>query len=633
MMRSLNRQQQEAVLFHRKWCKDAIIALKKGNPMPQYMVFLSGPGGVGKSHVIKLVHFETMHLLRPLSHHFEPEELPLLLTAFTGTAAFGIEGMTIHSALGLNAGPAAKRQYQPAGSEKLNTLRSRLGKLGLIVIDESSMVGSDLLYHIHRRLEDIMGKNDSDSRFGGVSILAVGDLFQLQPVQQKYIFDSPSDSYAKLHGSLWEESFQLIELTESMRQRGDQLFADILMRIRTGTHTPADLVILQSRVVSRSDPEYPADAMHVFRTNQQVDSHNKNRLAQLNTHVFKIKAIDKKKDVKTGMVDVQISTKPSDTGGLREEVSVAVGARVMITVNIDVSDGLANGVCGTVTDIDHTDDNVHVILVKFDSERVGIKAASVSQYRRSHPGSIPIKRIDVQFFVGNGRASLEAKRTQFPLTLSWGSTIHKVQGKTMDKIVVSMEDKGGFRPGQAYVAFSRVKTLQGLYLLGFDAKSIKVSPAVNKEMERLRGKLVPSIITEPSYHEETLNVQLLNVRSCVEHYEDIKADSKLYQADILCLQETFLKLGQQHAIETLFPACWSERADRPVSLGERGGLLTVVKENLRPRRFYISVGSFEILALSIVKHAVKVNIVSVYRAPSLPLRFPRKHEKSDCKIA
>ena len=194
MMRSLNNQQLQVVRIHRKWCKDTIIALKRDLPSPVYRIFLSGPGGVGKSHIIKLVCYETMKLLKVLSGHFEPDELPILLTAFTGTAAFGIEGMTVHSALGLSCGPNNKAQYQPPSSDRLNTLRSRLGKLKLLVIDEVSMVGADLLYHIHRRLQDITGKSD---RFGGISILAVGDLFQLQPVGQNHVFGLPSDRLAK----------------------------------------------------------------------------------------------------------------------------------------------------------------------------------------------------------------------------------------------------------------------------------------------------------------------------------------------------------------------------------------------------------------------------------------------------
>ena len=137
-------------------------------------------------------------------------------------------------------------------------------------------------------------------------------------------------------------------------------------------------------------------------------------------------AIDKKKDVQTGLLDVVISSKPSESGELWEIVYAAVGARTMITVNIDVSDGLANGVCGTVVGACTTGETVHTIFVEFDSDRVGKQAIASSQYKSRYPKAVPITRQDVQFHTGHGRHSVEAKRTQFPLTQAWGCTIHKV---------------------------------------------------------------------------------------------------------------------------------------------------------------------------------------------------------------
>ncbi|KAI8492052.1 hypothetical protein Bbelb_304250 [Branchiostoma belcheri] len=392
MMRSLNHQQMEVIKFHRKWCKDTILALKQHQPIPQYTVFLSGPGGVGKSHVIKLVQHETVRLLKPLyGAYFDPNDLLVLLTAFTGTAAFGINGMTLHSAFSLSCGRNRGKDYQPLSSDKLNTLRSRLGKLKLLIVDEVSMVGADLLYHIHRRLQDISGNPDPDTRFGGVSILAVGDLFQLQPVGQNHVFALPSDSYAKLHGSLWEENFRLMELTESMRQKEDQNFANLLTRVRTASCTEEDINLLKSRVITRTDPSYPSEALHVFKTNKEVDKHNAKHLTTLSSKVFDIKAIDSKKDLLTGLTNVAMPTKPSDTSNLREVVSVAVGARVMVTVNIDVADGLVNGTIATVVGIDSTGPYVHTILVKFDSDRVGKQAIAESQYKQAYPGAVPSK--------------------------------------------------------------------------------------------------------------------------------------------------------------------------------------------------------------------------------------------------
>ena len=100
------------------------------------------------------------------------------------------------------------------------------------------------------------------------------------------------------------------------------------------------------------------------------------------------------------------------------------------------------------------------ILVKFDNSTVGRKSIQTSHYRSTHPHAVPLAKYEVVFFAKGKRGS-EITRLQFPLTLAWATTIHKVQGLTLDEIVVDM--KGGrFSPGQAYVAFSRVKTLEGL---------------------------------------------------------------------------------------------------------------------------------------------------------------------------
>ncbi|XP_078619175.1 uncharacterized protein LOC144886422 [Branchiostoma floridae x Branchiostoma japonicum] len=416
MMRSLNSKQMEVLRFHRKWCKDTIIALKHGQPAPQYTAFLSGPGGVGKSHIIKLVHHETLRLLTPLSgRYFDPNDLPVILTAYTGTAAFGINGMTLHSAFSLSCGLKKNKDYQPLSSDKLNTLRSRLGKLKLLIVDEVSMVGADLLYHLHRRLQDICGSSNPDSRFGGVSILAVGDLFQLQPVRQNHVFSLPSDNYAKLHGSLWEENFRMVELTESMRQKEDQDFANLLMRVRDATCTEEDINVLKSRVICKTDPSYPSEALHVFRTNKEVDEHNMSHLNKLSNMVFHIKAIDSKKDILTNTTTVAIPPKQS---GLREILSIATGSRVMVTTNIDVSDGLVNGSLGTVIAIDNTGLEVHTILVRFDSDNAGKQTISNSQYKQTYPDAVPIKKQTVQFSINTNGQSVQAQRTQFPLSLS-----------------------------------------------------------------------------------------------------------------------------------------------------------------------------------------------------------------------
>lgn len=173
-MRVLNERQMKIGKFHKRWCKQVIV-MKHGKSVKPYRIFLSGPGGVDKSHVIKLIHSDTIKLLK-LSGAIEPYHVCVLLTAPTGVAAFNIGGVTLHSALLLGCNKF--QGYKPLTTDKLNTLRSRLMSLQLLIIDEVSMVGSNMLLEIHKRLQEIKGAS-ADETFGEVSVLAVGDLYQL----------------------------------------------------------------------------------------------------------------------------------------------------------------------------------------------------------------------------------------------------------------------------------------------------------------------------------------------------------------------------------------------------------------------------------------------------------------------
>ena len=432
--------------------------MKKGEAIKPYRVFVSGPGGVGKSYVISLIRRDAIKLLL-LSGQVEPEDVVVLLTAPTGVAAFNIQGMTIHSVLLLTS----KFSSQPLTQDKLNTLRIKLSNLQLLIIDEVSMVGSNMLLQIHKRLQQLKGKGD-DTTFGDISILAVGNLYQLRPVAQPHVFAEVGDAYAQLHksGSLWIDEFKMIELDEIMRQRDDSQFAQFLCRMRTATCTDEDIKVLESRIITDNHPGYPHDALHVYARNAHVDDQNKLKLKELapEQHVV-IKAIDNTKDKHTQLLNLKPSDNKADTG-LVSELHLAVGAKVILTVNVDVSDGLVNGARGTIEDIIKTGSEVTVVLVKFDHSRVGVTAIAQSQYRSQYPETVPISRHEAVFFIGKNEAA-EASRRQFPLMLAWATTIHKVQGLTMDQIVDMKKVK--FDAGQAYVAFSRVKTLQGLLIL------------------------------------------------------------------------------------------------------------------------------------------------------------------------
>ena len=141
----------------------------------------------------------------------------------------------------------------------------------------------------------------------------------------------------------------------------------------------------------------------------------------------------------------------------------------MITTNIDVTDGLSNGAMGTVTNvvIDQTTGKMSVILVAFDSEHVGQETRYTSVYNSINQNAVPIHQTQATFPV-HKKTSFQATRTQLPLTLAWAVTIHKCKGLALSEIVIDMTcAKGKFKPGEAYVAFRRVKTLDKLHIINY----------------------------------------------------------------------------------------------------------------------------------------------------------------------
>ena len=251
-----------------------------------------------------------------------------------------------------------------------------------------------------------------------------------------------------------------------MRQKNDKQFAEALNRIRTSNHTEEDVQLIKSREIDISSSSYPLFALHIFAFNRDVNSHNLAMLDQLIGPVITIVAIDSKTDQQTGRIDTIVFDEKKKPGGMLQELKVAVGARVMMTTNVNTADGLVKSASGTVTGFipdppDPSDDNFvryrpKYILVHFDEERVGeslrTKLRGIVPDRVSTP--VSVHEVNVK------HRKVSAKRTQFPLTLAWAVTIHKAQGRTVEQLVVST--KGTFKAGQMYTALSRLKTQNGL---------------------------------------------------------------------------------------------------------------------------------------------------------------------------
>jgi len=164
----------------------------------------------------------------------------------------------------------------------------------VIFIDEISMVGSSMFNFLNLRLQQIMGTNEP---FGGINVVTVGDLFQLKPVFDKWIFENSQSCHNEFATNVWTECFSLFELTEIMRQKDDKEFAQLLDRLREGNHSENDISILKQRLLNVSLNKiivhiYTNNCTHLFTTNASVDAHNNALYTLSRTDKAQIKAVD-----------------------------------------------------------------------------------------------------------------------------------------------------------------------------------------------------------------------------------------------------------------------------------------------------------------------------------------------------
>ena len=305
---------------------------------------------------------------------------------------------------------------------------------------------------------------------------------------------------------------------------------------------------------------------------------------------------------------------PALTGGLVKKLCLAVGARIMITKNIDVKDGLTNGTQGTVIqfypETFENNNQIIAILVQCDSTSSGAQTRQkYRQLARKYPNAVPIFRDEVRISISS-RGGNYVSRLQFPLRLAWACTIHKTQGMTLEKAVVSL--KGRFFQGQCYVALSRVSSLAGLFITHFDEEKIKASPKTIKAMHDMNRNALQIVfnplIQRPS---NLLSISMLNVRSLTRHFEDICTTNVFNLVDIICFTETWLKSEETPIIfgKTQF------RRDR--SHKRSGGVLMYVCNNLQPIQMnnYCD-KNIELINVKLMNFRKTLNIILVYVAVS-----------------
>ncbi|XP_029957163.1 uncharacterized protein LOC115395673 [Salarias fasciatus] len=516
LVRSLNETQQAVFYQVRQWCLQKV----RGENPPPLHVFLTGGAGSGKTHLIRAIQYEAGRLLSTLCD--QPDEICVLLTAPTGIAAYNLNAATIHHTLSI--GKQCSLPYIPLGEDKLNSLRAKFRHLQILVIDEISMVDHLLLAYVHGRLRQIKQTGDF-SPFGNVSVIAVGDFYQLPPVKGKPLYSS------QVGVDLWCH-FSVVQLTTVVRQK-DSVFAELLNRLRVRSR---DTPMLESdvHILKSCETGEESSALHIFPTNRKVNEHNLKQLCRTCPDPVTIEAQDFMNNRSTGKLELMAGHHSAalDTS-LEETLSLGPDARVMLCKNVDVEDGLVNGACGTVTHIQlrQGDNFPQTVYVKFDDEKIG------SQRRKKRSHAAVACRLSTAIDPVEEKATKRGGlRRQFPLKLAWACTVHKVQGLTVDRAVVCLEKV--FAPGQAYVALSRVRDLSGLIIMNFKEKSIYCKDTIKEALDMMPPFLIEQ--PRPSLDTPTLSVYLMNVQNLSRHLVDLVSCTQHLQPTCIAVTETWL---------------------------------------------------------------------------------------------
>ena len=391
-------------------------------------IFLTGKAGTGKTTFLRRLKQEC------------PKQMAVV--APTGVAAINAEGVTIHSLFQLPPQlflPTPEARKQLFSEMQMRGQKQRvLRNLELLVIDEVSMVRSDLLDTIDAVLRHI--KHQPNYPFGGVQVLVIGDLFQLSPVAREEEWRLLQDYYRGPYFFQAHVFLRLnpvyIELDHVFRQTNID-FVELLNEVRNNTLTPQSLQMLNTRYLPDFKVDDQAEHYIVLSThNRKVDAINQCEMDALPSKVYQYSATIK-------------DTFPESMFPMDEVLTLKLGARVMFTKNDSSAEKrYYNGKLGIVSHL--TDKTITVICE--GEEPIDVHRETWENIRyASEVGSEVVQPEVIGTF------------SHYPLRLAWAITIHKAQGLTFDHVVIDAAD--AFAAGQVYVALSRCRTLDGIVLL------------------------------------------------------------------------------------------------------------------------------------------------------------------------
>ena len=435
-------------------------------------IFLTGRGGVGKSYIIGVL-YDEMPKRRTNTIGLG---VKVAVTALTGCAAIllGPFAKTIHSWAGIGLGKESVDEL--IGRIRRNArAKKNWASTDILIIDEISMMTPELL----EKLDDIgrIIRKNRTKPFGGIQVILSGDFLQLPPVQKgediKFAFES----------SRWSQIVaESIELTQVLRQK-DDVFRKVLAEARMGALSADSVRILEGRM-NLDWQKLRIRPTLLFPRRAEVDMINEANLAALKgaRHTYKASIVCDEKAAGFNTKSEEFKrmlTYADKEASYMTELVLAEGAQVMLTSNLDIEKGLVNGSRGVVTGfLDNPD---HTPVVDF---LCGIKHMPMSQ-----------EKWEIEGYKGVFRA-------QIPLRLAYALTTHRSQGATLDCALIDI-GANIFEFGQAYVALSRVRSLDCLYIHDFDETAFCAHGRVIRFYESLTR------VTAELINAELINTELI----------------------------------------------------------------------------------------------------------------------------
>lgn len=397
-------------------------------------IFLTGSAGAGKTYTL------TQYI-----KYLKVRKVPVAVTASTGIAATHMNGMTIHTWAGIGI----KDELTDADLKKLKErkyLRDHIEKAKVLIIDEISMLHARQFNLVNQVLKYF---KDDSKPFGGMQVIVAGDFFQLPPVGRQG--ESNRDKFAFMSDAWLEANFNICYLTEQHRQE-DNYLDQILNEIRRGQISSESITALKTTKQNL----LAEDITRLFTHNADVDSINEQHLQAIKTkaHVFEADLEGNEKLLMTLQGSVRAP----------EQLVLKKNAKVMFVKN-NFDEGYINGSLGEVVGFVKDEEHGELPEVKLRDGTVMAVAPT-------------------EWSIENEQGKAIASFKQIPLRHAWAITVHKSQGMTLEAAEIDLSQT--FEKGQGYVALSRLKSLNGLRLLGFNNNALELDSLAMKADARFQ---------------------------------------------------------------------------------------------------------------------------------------------------